>query len=133
MEPGKELDVVVAEALGMPPDEWDPPCATYHSTDEAEKDSKFGWSGWCYTCGKSVANVTPEPPRYSTDIAAAFEVVEKMAATGRFHLDMLGFDGEEWRCWISRDDAGETAFIAEAATAPLVICIAALRALGVEP
>lgn len=68
----------------------------------------------------------PVPVRfYSTDIAAAWEVVEKL------HLCELGMlvDGEgsaSWRCVF-----GGPAF-AEAHTAPLAICLAALKAVGVE-
>lgn len=47
----------------------EPPCPRYHSTDSAEYDSSDGWSGWCYTCGCSISEVTPEPPRYCTDPA----------------------------------------------------------------
>lgn len=72
-------------------------------------------------------------PAYSTDIAAAWSVVERFVRDTRFHLDSLGFDGEEWRCAIGHDndegDADGWSF-AEANTAPLAICLAALKALA---
>jgi hypothetical protein len=62
-----ELNRAVAAARNQ---RLDPPCARYHETDAAEYDSEIGWGGWCYTCGKSISEVAPEPTRVCTDPAA---------------------------------------------------------------
>ena len=68
-------------------------------------------------------------PAYSTEIAAAWQVVEKMMERGWYlFLDTAGFDGEEWRAQF-RDPESRFAR-GEAATAPLAICRAALAALS---
>jgi hypothetical protein len=67
---------------------------------------------------------------YSTDIAAAWEVVEHLRRNGRFvQIDLFGYDGEDWRVCVSVDEP-EKYEAAEAETAPLAICLAALRAFG---
>jgi len=68
----------------------------------------------------------------STDIAAAWEVVEKLRVLG-FNVSVSCAHG--MRTWDVRgwkaDNTGR--FIAHAETAPLAICLAALDALGVHP
>jgi hypothetical protein len=64
---------------------------------------------------------------YSTDIAAAFEAAE---ACELFRYYALGkFTGPEGEVWGLEAD---NAMFAEADTAPLAICLAALKAKGVE-
>jgi hypothetical protein len=72
------------------------------------------------------------PPPYSTEIAAAWKVVEK-AAEGQFievYNAVLDPQAKEmdWNCRIGKN--GE--FEASAKTAPHAICLAALKACGVE-
>lgn len=68
-----------------------------------------------------------ECPRFSRDIAASFQVVEKMRETGyvRFYMDRY-LDGR-WaaRFWRERDGGG----LSHGETAALAICLAALAAL----
>lgn len=91
--------------------------------------------------GKPAGTMPAELPHYSTNIADAFRVVEKVA-----EYDRLGFriehlcenSGEKWiarfpttsvpDCEEMDPDANE----AEADTAPLAICLAALKAVGVK-
>lgn len=116
--PGRELDALVAEKV-------------------------MGWRPWSggYYYGSADGQVmvclheNDGMARYwspSTDIAAAWRVVERLHTGRTFGLDWLGFDGEEWRCcfgWSENDD--HLGFHhAEAATAPLAICLAALKAVG---
>lgn len=71
-------------------------------------------------------------PAYSTDIAAAWLVVEKMReAEWCGALDSLGFDGAEWRCvlWATHGDDPTTFHHGRGHTAPLAICRAALAAI----
>lgn len=63
-------------------------------------------------------------PRYSEDIAAAWGVVEKLS----------GYERKLEECsegWCFTFEAGEE-FWGQADTAPLAICLAALKAVGVD-
>lgn len=129
---GRELDALVAEKVMG--------CRVQH------------WSGYnspgTYRCGCGVVCAYPHGVKdregqldgdlayYSTDIAAAWEVVEKLRERG-LHLDINnrqacdGVDdmgGAWWAEFASADYAvGGQAF---ADTAPLAICRAALAAVG---
>ena len=75
-------------------------------------------------------------PKYSTDISAAFQVVERMRADGH-EVCIVGIRDEDWRCEVYKDKAGPIPDFPEtivecASTAPMAICLAALAALGVE-
>lgn len=122
MKAGRELDALVAEkvmGMGKPP---------------------YGDASNCPTCGYD-GLWSEEIQPYSTDIAAAWMVVEHLKNTlngkewtGEFNLF---FNGEKYECWWSfsrRTNEGlyETSkdeSIAE--TAPLAICLAALKTIGV--
>lgn len=70
-------------------------------------------------------------PPYSVDIAAAFEVVEKLRAQGlTVTISTPLPDCKSWdvRGWNSQTN--DNRFIAHADTAPLAICLAALKAVG---
>lgn len=132
LEAGRELDALVVERLGLP---LEPPCPRYHSVDEAEYDSQLGWDGWCYTCGKMIADVEPQAKRYSTDIAAAWEVVEKLMGANDvevYRLHSIPPEPTEWACRIGNAIDGPCEF-ASADTAPLAICRAAIRATALKP
>jgi hypothetical protein len=74
---------------------------------------------------------------YSTDMAAAWTVLEKIRTTldplGREWRQTVSRSGSKWRCEfeLSDDNAGDdtTYYWAEAETAPLAICLAALKAV----
>ena len=63
----------------------------------------------------------------ATDIADAWELVEKMRVLYGFNLDASGFDGAEWRVVIGWGDDPISVHV-EAATAPRAITTAALLA-----
>jgi hypothetical protein len=72
----------------------------------------------------------------STDIAAAWEVVDKFTADGTFARIERGTTGglgcpvtPHWEVGLSKDGY---CYWAKASTAPLAICLAALKALGVK-
>lgn len=77
------------------------------------------------------ANVSPYPP-YSTDISAAWEVVEILRVKERALILEYLIGVKKWEVafvdypsikkWAVRDEE-----------APLAICLAALKAVGVEP
>lgn len=64
--------------------------------------------------------------RFSTDIAAAFQVVEKMREEG--WLFSLSNDGTEWSCQFSKPMGAEVR--TSGGNAATVICLAALEAKG---
>lgn len=67
-------------------------------------------------------------PCYSTDIAAAWTVVDKLSPD---HGVTLKKTGDVWECGpLSRND--EPLFLVQAPSAPLAICLAALKAVGVQ-
>lgn len=83
-------------------------------------------------------------PPYSTDIALAIQVLEKVAKRGsenrreQYHVNIgyrvLGEPGGKWWCNFERSVyRGEPdTFHADAETLPLAICLAALETLGME-
>ena len=102
MKPGPELDALVAEkVMGLGND-------------------------WCLHVGVHPPCGSPCPIDYSTDIAAAWQVVEKIgnaslvnhASGGAWHVEF------ELKGGSLPYDTGDTA--------PHAICLAALKAVGVE-
>jgi len=133
---GPELDALVAErVLGIPPERWLSVCREQgHRTDDYEYDPSDGdESGWCYMCGVSVCEAQKCPPRYSTDIAAAWVVVEHLRERWSLWVGPQSI-GELWACEYTRSDQRQLfAFPGEsdgpfvtAETAPLALCRAAL-------
>lgn len=132
---GRELDAIVAER-GM--------CATWTPSDDVARDI-------CEMCGFAIpietlslgrvvfawrhedGSLTPRDnmPAYSTDIAAAWLVVELMRADG-WQFDLGSNDESEWYAEFVRVIRGPRAAIGGLHTnesAPLAICLAALEAL----
>ena len=136
MEAGRELDALVAEAMGWIWLRFKPA----HDEDAEFVRKPYGPDTWEASLEHKRAN-GDEPlahlwdcdlPHYSTDIAAAWEVVEYMGPIP-FSLRFQPADawrtgdGEvychaHWTCWF------EGSVWAEAPTAPLAICRAALLA-----
>jgi hypothetical protein len=75
-------------------------------------------------------------PEYSSDIAAAWEVVEELALENRA-VEVGNGHSNWWWCNIARaetDSRGLTVYdLTKADTAPLAICLAALKSRGIEP
>jgi hypothetical protein len=72
-------------------------------------------------------------PRYSTDIAAAWQVVEKIGELNwPCMVTVRQFRGGDYRCDIDsnadNERLGERRWLADAHSAPLAICLAALKA-----
>lgn len=111
LKPGRELDLLVAEkVMGL----------ELKITPESKTAYYFLPNGM-----KSLV------PPYSTDHNAAFEVVKKMKAQ-HFDIDLFTEFGNQWRCkmfiYRLKDSISEEL----ADTAPHAICLAALKAKGVE-
>jgi len=119
---GPELDALVAErVMGLDP------C-------KCDRKSPASWGyKTCSTCDR------PRAQSYSTDIAAAWQVVEKLSERFMLSLDELhpkAKDGSErhgrWTARFMDTDPsrGGSWLSGECSTAPLAICRAALRAVG---
>lgn len=103
MKPGRELDALIAEkVMGM----------------NVQHGRVWSQEGKCLR--------ETDLPSYSTDIAAAWEVVEKLK------LGLLP-DGDKWIAG-QADRAGlETSNLCWGDTAPHAICLAALNAVSQNP
>jgi hypothetical protein len=71
-------------------------------------------------------------PRYSTDIAAAWEVVEKLGIQFYLHCDLRRGSAGDWMVFDSAASVDCCEPLATAETAPLAICLAALKLKGVS-
>lgn len=136
MNPGRELDILVAEKVmgwkkltcgqcnNRP---WLPagiPCAYWHNQDGKETAPIFDiWTGGM---GDRLEELAWKP---STDIAAAWQAVENIRKRG-FPLS-LNHQGKDWWeaiFWDETDDRWK----GEGSSAPHAICLAALKAVGHE-
>ncbi len=113
MEAGRELDAQIAALMG----------------DRLIKRGK--WRGyWDCGNGRHYSDQDGGPLHYSTDIAAAWLVVEEMRGRGWFFdLGDKPSDGDDltsprvWNAFVNRTTRGP-----DASTAPLAICLVALAA-----
>jgi hypothetical protein len=74
-----------------------------------------------------------EVPHYSTDIAAAWQVLERMYDLG-CHVARIGIVHdwrEKYECVIGAIGNMHTEWNVDAETAPMAICVAALKAKGI--
>jgi len=126
MQAGRELDALVAEkVMGWKWLERDEFNEYRHLTPNGQK-------------------IQVAVPRYSTDIAAAWQIVEKIKfmqpgweiyGLKPDHLQKftIEYNGFGWRAgWAPVKLDGNMTIEAEAEAAPHAICLAALRAVGVE-
>lgn len=77
-----------------------------------------------------------ELPEYSIDMAEAWEIIEKLRERNQYVqcTDLSLDSGEEWWSWHFHDHASISGeyVSATASTAPIAICLAALKTVGVE-
>lgn len=136
-EPGRELDALVAEkVMGL-----DLEAEAKHRFEAAvRKYQGKGYHGneqWPDDCRPEKREYFRGAERlYSADMAAAWEVVEKLKADGwDIHIDSVGFNNDiegEWRTFFSLDNDEDTQVahvFEDGDTAPHAICRAALAAL----
>jgi hypothetical protein len=130
MEAGRELDALVAEkVMGA---EWDEQWAVGYSILKFREDVRhLVTHDWA--CEKKQVN--PACPHYSTDIAAAWLIVERLrpAEDTRYGVTIES-DGAGWYCTVEDadvewDDPAHTS-VAYGETLPLAICRAALASVG---
>lgn len=135
----REIDALVAErVMGLTKHRRDPfnAAGTRGYTDaEAMQETHIDYCwGWRHPGeGEGFGHALP---RYSTNISAAWEVRCKLVACG-FDVTVGSHGGlgnvTDDTCEITGDEDADERWAAGAATAPLAICLAALRAVGVEP
>lgn len=104
MQVGEELDALVAEKVFNRLITWN---RAFQYLTEEERESNI----------KAFVTI----PEYSTNIVAAWEVVEKI----KTKFIEIWYDGKKWVCEIGVHDH----ITATAETAPHAICLAALLAL----
>lgn len=140
MNPGRELDALVAEkVMGLALCKCtEEDIMSWRSDLHAQFSNlgtvgRWGSDGKCSRCGKSVVAFRS----YSTDIAAAWELLDKLPRPtegwdGQCEL-VIYFDRNE----IALEDGngyedGYTAWTVSGQSMPHAICLAALKAVGVE-
>ena len=125
MKAGRELDALIAEkVMGL----------TRHDesyvAEGVGKVLRFVWRDGCGTC---VYSGDMFLPHYSTNIADAWAVVEKLVNTpgpnGDHHSVQVDYSGDAVVV-IDENEDWQVSAIAE--TAPLAICLAALKAVSQE-
>lgn len=116
MKPGRELDVLIAEKVM-----------------NLSKEEMWGIMDY-YSDGSPA--LAPNFPPYSSDIAAAWEVVEKLkyfdiqAPGAPCNGDEYENTSSNWRIELKVLDCAYSIY-SEGETAPHAICLAALRSVGV--
>lgn len=121
MRAGREMDALVAEKVMQ--------IAVFvdYATIRGQQMAISWWDA-----PKEDENAKPIPD-YSTDIAAAWQVVEapRLAELLEYVEVSVVRYHDRYECHIE-DDTAARLYIAEADTAPHAICLAALKAVGVE-
>lgn len=115
----RELDALVAEkVMGLFVDRSHETNGQFHAKGAGVEYIGFEMGGWDEVV-----------PKYSTDIAAAWQVAEKLneILQSEFCLSCVNGEWTVYRCWHTDSEP-----LGWAPTAPLAICIAALRAVGVS-
>lgn len=138
LEAGRELDALVAEKIfgslwrAYRSDDEEKSVIRLFAPSRADYCEEIQYKNQWGTSSGFYPTDYPDLPAYSTDIAAAWEVVEKVG-TGWLYLSLLQ-DSDKvagyWRAAFHR--LKETPQLVDADTAPLAICLAALKAVGVE-
>ena len=131
MEAGRELDALVAEEVMGEVEAHAPVGDGLTRTDVFGAPSLLAADDKirvAYPKSLAAGRLWPAQycgPKYSTDLAAAWEVVEKMRE--RYVDFLLEWDHDQWRASYCGENED-----ARADTVALAICLAALRAVGVE-
>lgn len=132
MKPGRELDALVAEkVMGLVVDLDN--SKYFDGTQVATRKEDFGAIGEAVQTISGVYHprLSWPLPHYSTDIAAAWEVVERLSAEN-WIFDLLegAHEGASpWRAHFMREGERSNGY---GDSAPHAICLAALKAVGVK-
>lgn len=145
MKPGRELDALVAEKVM----DWKRNGTWLNKGSisimlPGTIGGPSSWEEW-----SAVENGAPSLPSYSTDIAAAFGIIDYLVGLEGYndkpwvvnietcigtHIKELGKWTRTWICLFqdSDSDSQRKSISVEASTLPLAICLAALKAVGVD-
>src|SRR3990167_1467186 len=96
MPAGPEMDALVAEKVMGEPQPHDAPVEMGSISGVLTMFNNYPWKAWLPECLGLGKPWTWRPLPYSTDIAAAWKVVEKIC--GRYRFD-LGWGGDEHPLW----------------------------------
>lgn len=120
MQAGRELDALVAEKVMG----WIGPIVWI--------EDEMGCDPYMFPPGVIVSERDNDRmvPVYSTGIAAAWMVVDRMEERG--WMARISREMGSWNCRFVRPEDTAGYVFDEDATAPLAICLAALRAVGME-
>lgn len=120
---GRELDVLIAEKVMG----W-----TWYKTGRGARMLCEPHHGQLADGSEPIANLaTFSVPLYSSDIAAAWSIVEKMQELGWTFAIELFEDNGNYSAYF-KNTQNRDRYVGNADTAPLAICLAALKALGGE-
>lgn len=126
MKPGRELDALVAEkVMGIPAHET----KLFFVRAESGVKPTHTMGGLPFVAEERKESRTDIKP-YSTDIAAAWTVVEKLQADSI--VEVSGYKND-WDCLINTSGGEIPDFFGSAETVPHAICLAALKAVGLNP
>ena len=124
MKAGRELDALIAEkVMGWEYHDW-------------KTSTAFEYTKYCFICGRTKRLHAPveiddfcgtneAPPHYSTQIADAWLVLESL---DEWELKRTKYEKGKYLCKIA-PYVGATWYLEVADTAPLAICLAALKAI----
>jgi len=121
VKPGRELDALVAEKVFGAVVSWDKYAGGNHPHSPSINTPE------CPSCGYDGHWDHDAVPNYSTDISAAWQVVDRLTEV---FADMeLTVDKGMWECLFDTREIVPEHFLAGADTAPHAICLAALKAV----
>jgi hypothetical protein len=131
MPAGREMDALVAEkVMGEPKpiivDDWDSVFSRWLDGCPIESP-KEAWLEACLYEHGDTQEWIPRP--FSTDIAAAWQVMEKLK--DKFFCG-IEFCGDCWQASMQEREGGLDYVEGNADTAPIAICRVALKAMGRE-
>lgn len=96
---------------------------------EVVEDSEWGHGTW-------INNEFNPTPNYAGNIKDAWTIVDHLYDSYRFDTEIQLYEdaylGKRYRCVIAEIDHQENAYTVFAETAPLAICLAALKLSGVD-
>lgn len=115
MKPGRELDALVAEkVMGYHVE-------VHHPMGLVLPEPYISRAGALVLC-----------PAYSTDIAAAWGVMDRLKADKDNYFIELIWDYDNWYCPVTTHSVDKQKLLTGWSSAPLAICLAALRVYGHE-
>jgi len=127
MTPGPELDALIAvEVMGYVDSDF----CVCPRTETAPSGAMFPAGGFDGFTGKHSICGGGCPRHFSTDISAAWEVIEKLHSMGFRSIEIRVEQYADENVVVYVDSGEEGGFREDSFTAPHAICLAALKAVG---